>query len=454
MNKSIFCPGNELADLGCLHPALNADIQTSGEHADGIFAFHLGAGGTVDLTKYDQAVSVSREIVGTGPYELFEAEPAEPFPAANAEAEIHIEVEGGSIAACDDEEAEDREDCAGRGIAAEFGSAVQAGHAEVDITGAVVKGAYAVQLKGGRGTLSLTDSRLVGSVLFARGDYDDTLAIRQKARSGRIDGNIDFSLGAPPPGDDDQMTLDIARGQHFAFNGRIDGLETMIQRGGGWARFAEDAEFTGDSRLRLEDGYLVIAGLLNLGNGVLTVQDAGRLVFEAGQDSMGNLKHGQIIAGTLRFADVQQGSPAVALQLSENLSDEKARQVRRQLAAQAAGTDGLVLITIGSVTRGSGSEPVGSLVLRPDPDGAVRVGTIGAAPVAGRLPGGGRRQSGDRRCPDEPLRAAGGAVSLRQADRLGALSFNTPAGLRALPKAVHSLRLGADKVRIPQCNAE
>ncbi len=356
--------------------AHNAAIQTQGAKADGIFAFHLGTDGTVDLTKYDQEEPVSAAI-GTGPYELFEAVPEEPFPAASGETEIKIDVEGGSIAACDDEETEDREDCEGRGIAAEFGPAVQDGHAQVDIARAVVKGDYAVQFKGGRGTLNLTDSRLVGNVLFARGGYNDMLKIEQKARSGRIDGNIEFSPDAP--GDNDQMTLDIARGQHFGFNGWIGGLETMTQRGGGWARFAEDVLFSGDSRLRLEDGYLVIAGMLNLGNGVLTVKDAGRLVFEAGQDSEGRLKHGHIRAGTLHFADVQQGSPAVALLLSENLSDKEAGEVRRQLADQANRTEGLVLITIQSVTRGSDSEPVTNLVLRPDPDGAVRVGTIEAA---------------------------------------------------------------------------
>ncbi len=341
--------------------ARNADIRTEGDKADGIFAFHLGAGGTVDLTKYDQAAPVSAAR-GTGPRELFDAAPAADFDSSAGPPRIRIEVDGGEIvAACAGEDAEDPADCRGRGIVAEFGPAAQDGEARVDIARAVVRGRRAVEFKGGRGVLNLADSRLVGNVLFADGDYDDVLSITQRSGSGRIGGSVNF-LG----GDNDKLTLDIADGQHFVFDGPVVGLESFSKTGGGWVRLADNADFA-NSSLMVDDGYLVVAGLLNAGSGELTVKNAGRLVFEAGLDgSPGTIRHGQIIAGRLRFEGVQgDGGPFVLFQLDEDLSEKQVAEARRLLAA----SNGLnLLYPVESVTDGAESE-LDDLEIRSRSDG-------------------------------------------------------------------------------------
>ncbi len=337
------------------------EISTQGAESHGIYGHHEKEGSVAIRAK-----NADIRTAGAGARGIYALQ-------MDKSKEIRIEVDGGSIAAgCAGENVEDPAECQGAqgtGITASFGDGDDTGPqglARVDISRAVVRGDRAVEFKGGRGVLNLADSRLAGNVLFA--DGDDVLSITQRSGSGWLRGDIDFGDG------DDALNLDIARGQHFAFHGNnIDGLETLTKKGGGWARFADDVHFSGSS-LNLDDGYLVIAGHLNIGDGTLTVRNAGRLVFEAGLGGvLGDaLGFGQISVGRLHFEG--DGRPFVLVQLDEGLSKDQADQARKLLAQFG---DRLNLIYSREVTQGSGGDKVSSLDLRSESDGTVsKVGTV------------------------------------------------------------------------------
>ncbi len=238
--------------------------------------------------------------------------------------------------------------------------------------GARVEGPQAVEFENRPGRLTLADSHVVGNVRFADGRHNDELQI---TGPGRLTGDIDFFGGT------DTMTIDLAEDQHFVFDRTvISGLETLTQTGGGLVRFAESAAFT-DSALTVQDGTLVLAGTLDLGDeGTLTVHQPGRLVFEVGYGSESGVRtfqHGRIFAESVHFADApeevsevpsgrlfrsgrlrlanhvsqtdEEDSPVVFLQLGADLTATEQTAVRGQLA-------GLPLI-YAAVTRGDGDEP-------------------------------------------------------------------------------------------------
>ncbi len=358
----------------------SSEISTRGADSHAVYGRHFGAGDVV-IAARDSEISTqdagSYGIYGRhqylSNYRFWARLLARGTPAANYA--VRIDVDGGRICADrDDRGTEDPGDdiCQGTGIVAEIAESGQNDRAEVDLAGAVVQGSTAVEFRGVKGALRLTDSHLAGDIRFARGDYNDALHVKLDRTSRRLAGDIDFSGG------EDKMTVDIARGQHLAFDGpiSISGLESLTKRGDGWVRFADNVNFE-DGSLRLEDGHLVVAGRLNLGNGRLTIEDAGRLVFEAGQDVRPDdsklLWFGQLLAGEVHFADAQ-GDPAVFLQLSEGLDEAAADQVREFLAAGP-----LALIT-GRLTQGSNDDTVMSLALRSLSDGTVsEVGTVNPA---------------------------------------------------------------------------
>ena len=335
-------------------------ISTQGAESHGIYGHHEKEGSVAIRAKNADIRTAGAEARGIYALQMDKSK------------EIRIEVDGGSIAAgCQKPEDPDDDVCRNTGIFASFGDGndtAPQGVARVDIARAAVRGDRAVEFKGGKGMLKLTDSRLAGNVLFAEGDYDDVLSITQRSGSGRIGGKIDFFGG------DDELALDIASGQHFVFGGPIFGLHTLTKKGGGWARFADAVHFSGSS-LNLDDGYLVIAGHLNIGDGTLTVRNAGRLVFEAGLGGvLGDaLGFGQISVGRLHFEG--DGRPFVLIQLDEGLSKDQADQARKLLAQFG---DRLNLIYSRQVTQGSGGTTVSSLDLRSESDGGIisKVGTV------------------------------------------------------------------------------
>ncbi len=344
--------------------ATDVTITTSGTGAYGISGYHGGTGDvTIDATgaeittSGDNAHGIFGDHRGTG--------------------DVGLNVNGGRIVACDAQDPDHPADCQGRGIVAKFGNAMsQPGEATVDITGAVIKGHEAVVFEGGRGILNLTDSSVVGNILFADGDYNDELTIKLDRFSRKFTAtDIHFGNG------DDMMTVDIAAGQHLDLDGvltGITGLETLTKKGGGAVRFASGVSLSNGGVLNLDDGVLVLAGLLDLKGGTLTIKDAGKLVFEVRKvdaDDQGRFgRWGQIFAGELHFADGQ--NEPFFVQLSKDPDT--------QIAGVLENLDGLPLLDGIKVKKGDDPD-VRRLDLRSrSGDGTERVvGTIEVGLVDG-----------------------------------------------------------------------
>ncbi len=326
--------------------ARNADIRTSGDRADGIFAFNLGdvtvvranGNGMGDLTRHEQTMPPPVSVYAdSGPWGLFAATGA---PTVNPE--LRIDVMDTRIDA-------------------------PQGHA--------------VKFEGARGVLTLSDNRLLrGDISFADGAFDDVLTIRQ-TRSGSLDGVLDFGDG------NDRMTIDIAKGRRLVFEGQVQGGTIAIDKqGGGHARFADRVIFR-NGTLTLNEGVLVLAEDLHLGDGALIVRPAGRLVFEAGLESVGKLH-----AGRLRFADLDaEDEPSVFLQLGEDLSPAEIERVRSGFTVDSSQLiDSVSFDPITRSTAGSDEEtPVSGLVLRSEQaDGTVpEIGTVSGGGVITSLEG-------------------------------------------------------------------
>ncbi len=352
--------------------ARSATITTTGTKADGIHAFHLGVNTAEDLTKHDQAAQADPvpPPAGTGPWELFDAvavrdTPAETDLGLADRMAIRVTVDGGSIVACDPDADGTCQSLDAVGIRATFGPEAQNGHAHVTIrNGARVQGTDAVRFEGGRGTLVLADSTLIGGIRFATGTYDDTLDVMGQ---GGVDGPIAFDAGT------DTLTLDIARGQHFIFGGEITNLETLTLQGGGFARFAAPVNLVAPGTATVTDGTLVLAS--GLTSRTVTISAKGRLVLEAGLDSSDQLTYGQIASGTVHFA----GDPVVFAQLAPDLTADQIRTVREQLAAASLTRADLLPTTL---TQGDDNTDLtmGTIVIRStQADGTVvDVGTIAA----------------------------------------------------------------------------
>ncbi len=397
-----------------------SQITTRGPDAVGIYGRHFGPGDVMITTRSNNRIT-TQGANSHGIYGRQQAVRNRYTPSGN----IHIDVDGGQIttegagshgiyghnesvslldSAMIRAQNTDIESRGGYGINAEINSSFSAIDINVDggtvrgseggirlggrgftfssphlLTisgGARVEGPQAVEFESRRGRLTLAGGHVVGNVRFATrsftgllNNYNDELQI---TGPGRLTGDIDFFGGT------DTMTIDLAEDQHFVFDRTvISGLETLTQTGGGLVRFAESANFT-DSALTVQDGTLVLAGTLDLGDeGTLTVHQPGRLVFEVGYGSESGVRafqHGRIFAKSVRFADApeevsevpsgrllrsgrlrlanhvsqtdEEDSPVVFLQLGADLTATEQTAVRGQLA-------GLPLI-YAAVTRGDG----------------------------------------------------------------------------------------------------
>ena len=228
-------------------------------------------------------------------------------PDTDVDVMILVSGSRGSVLAygadSDDQSTDDYDESKGIAILADSGgmnsSDAYTGHSRVDIyNGARVEAfgangehGHAVMFKGGKGALNLVNSSLAGNISFTDGDHDDVFTIEQ-ASSGSIDGDINFFGG------DDLMTVSIAQDQYFVINGDIMGLETMNKTGEGSVSFTGGVEFEG-STLNLDEGVLIIAGHLDLKEGVLTVKQAAKLAFEIAGVNAGQF--GSLTADTLTF---------------------------------------------------------------------------------------------------------------------------------------------------------
>ena len=381
-NTDLGVIGGIILNSGNATVVNNGSIIASGNKATGMLAQAFGDG-NVTINNYGSVVAGTEADsmqpgtgkFGVGIYGEAATGSTTDDDADDVDVMILVSGSGGSVLAygtdSNDPNTNDYDESKGIAILVDSGgdntNNVYTGHSRVDIAdGVQVKAygandahGYAVMFRGGRGTLNLTNSSLVGNISFTDGVHDDVFTIEQ-AGSGSIDGNIDFFGG------EDEMNVQIAENQHFVINGDIMGLETMNKTGEGFLRLNGEVHFAG-STLNLDEGVLVIAGQLNLGTGEMTVKEASKLIFEIGQGH----NHGYVSAGSVHF---DADNPVVFAQISESENID-ADDVRNAISATGlpfffvSGGDGITsgtdesLVTMIKVQSESsgGTEDVGTV---------------------------------------------------------------------------------------------
>ena len=184
-----------------------------------------------------------------------------------------------------------------------------------------------------------------GSVVFHGGD--DRLVLKAGAgqpcialvgatcsSSITIRGELQFGDG------DDALVLHAGSGKlaHFDIHGPAFNLERLDKSGSGTVRLPRDLHVVAPrSAFSLRDGTLVLRGALDLGaRGTMTIRDAGRLSFEAGDVSSSPLDHGSVRAGGgLWF--VEGAHPALQLELDSELVRDPVRRARAMEALRDHG---------------------------------------------------------------------------------------------------------------------
>ena len=319
-NTDLGVIGGDILNSGDATVENHGSIIASGTKATGMLAQTFGDGNVIiknygsvvagTMANADATPAVAGKF-GVGIYGEVATDSTTDDPDTDVDVMILVSGSRGSVLAygadSDDQATDDYDESKGIAILADSGgdngNDVYTGHSQVDIfNGARVEAfgangehGHAVMFKGGKGTLNLINSSLVGNISFTDGDHEDKFTIQQDS-SGSIDGNINFFGG------DDLMTVSIAEDQHFVINGDIMGLETMNKTGEGSVRFNGDVEFEG-STLNLNEGVLIIAGHLNLRTGELTVKQAAQLAFEIAGVNAG--QYGSLTAGTLKFEGIE-----------------------------------------------------------------------------------------------------------------------------------------------------
>ena len=221
---------------------------------------------------------------------------------------------------------------------------------------------------GGDRSLTLQDVLFNANINFV-GDSNDRLTFIVRDRSSSIKGDINFGGG-----DKDTLMIDVdTADKTFDLMGTIDGLEEMVKQGRGTARI-NNVKFTG-SDLFLLEGKLIVSGHLNLGaDGMLSIEDAGKLAFEITGIDQDGVNHGKVTASELAFRSTDSDKQEVFVQLSNHLKDDQVEAV--QAALGNLGEDGLDLLTVTTVETGDSGTTV--LVKSEPTDGGtpIQVGTI------------------------------------------------------------------------------
>ena len=235
-------------------------------------------------------------------------------------------------------------------------------HAKVEVLdGATVTADKAVVFEGGRGTLNVTNSTIVGDVEFHAGDFDDMFSLAGgnvegninfydgndefDIRSGLVKGNIDFGDGDDTlnlriwgriDGDldfglgDDNLYLDVLNTYGpSVITGSIFGIETMTKRCPGDVRIEGKVDFDA-STLSLEEGGLIVAGVVDLKGGEVIIHDETKLTFEIGDIINDPLNYGRFVDASAIFK--QDADPEIHTQLAASLVDnDRTGAVREKL---------------------------------------------------------------------------------------------------------------------------
>ena len=276
--------------------------------------------------------------------------------------DIHIVISGEDTAVTahsdddDDDATTDVDESESIGIKAEMIETREANmpvtaHAKVEVLdGATVTADKAVVFEGGRGTLNVTNSTIVGDVEFHAGDFDDMFSLAGgnvegninfydgddvfDIRSGLVKGNIDFGDGDDTlnlriwgriDGDldfglgDDHLYLDVLNTYGpSVITGNIFGIETMTKRCPGDVRIEGEVDFAA-STLSLEEGGLIVAGVVDLMGGEVIIHDETKLTFEIGDIINDPLNYGRFEDASAIFK--QDADPEIHTQLAASLVD-------------------------------------------------------------------------------------------------------------------------------------
>ena len=146
-------------------------------------------------------------------------------------------------------------------------------------------------------------------------------------------------------------TLDIGNGVNI--EGDVINVTELNKVGNGYARLGGNVKST-SSALNLEEGALVIAGTMDLGSGKVTVHEAGRIVFEVGEE--GNL--GSITAGSMHFEEIEADNVSVYARLNNSLTPTQGDAARSELTSKEEDPK---LLEVNEITSGDSETSVTSL---------------------------------------------------------------------------------------------
>lgn len=119
--------------------------------------------------------------------------------------------------------------------------------------------------------------------------------------------------------------LRIQQGSNFSWNGNDEEGSSLIGRRGRIYIAATGSQggtdVQGIKKVTIEDGHLVVAGTLNLGNGTLEIQDYGKLIFEIGGVSGNTVTAGKVVASTVKLpASAAANGAKIGLRLGKGIS--------------------------------------------------------------------------------------------------------------------------------------
>ena len=146
-------------------------------------------------------------------------------------------------------------------------------------------------------------------------------------------------------------TLDL--GNSVNIEGDVINVTELNKVGKGYARLGGNVKST-SSALNLEDGALVIAGTMDLGTGKVIVHEAGKIVFEIGEEG----KLGSIIADSMHFQKIDAEDVSVYARLNNSLTPTQGDAARSELTSKEGGYQ---LLDIDEITSGDSETSVTSL---------------------------------------------------------------------------------------------
>ena len=184
----------------------------------------------------------------------------------------------------------------------------------VDVSNSSITAETAIQLSGQRASVSISDSQILGNIIFDAGNYDDLLNISSVNLRTLISGGVNLGGGI------NTINFNAATDTLIDVKGTINDVETLTvnTNGGDGDVRVRDVNFTG-STATIENGNLIIGGHFNLGlDGIVNVKNSSKLVFEYNTDT----DYGHVTADTVNFDEEARQY----VQVAEDSTDPSASQ--------------------------------------------------------------------------------------------------------------------------------